>query len=264
MHALDKGDMAFVTNEIRTEKWQPATYALYIVDVVLLKISLGTFFLRIVQNSPAMRIIIYVILAIITIYGTVFLLLFKIGHCGIAVGSFETCSYQHEFILVSSVWSFLAGFTEFAFAVMAMTVIWNLQLPRSQKLITGALIAFGSIGGVAAIIRGYYTIVDSVNLNIPAQFKAGYCIALQMSIGITAACLATLKPLMVSFFHVVRGSSVARPGEYIYGRADRASSARPPIMSMDTTKDGIKVTNIFTTFPEEEEGQSEPGHISAA
>ncbi|GAM86207.1 hypothetical protein ANO11243_042190 [Dothideomycetidae sp. 11243] len=248
--AVNEGALALVVSDKHTQILLSVSYALYIVDVVVLKISLGTFFLRIVKKNPVMRTIVYIILTLITLYGTVFFLLFTAGHCGVAEHSATKCSYQTQFNIVSYVWSFLSGATEFVFAIMAIVVIGRLQLPRSQKFITGALVAFGSMGGVAAIVRGYYTIRDSMKLDVSAQFLAGDWIALQMSIGLTAASLATLKPLLVSFVTMIKGSSAARVTGYTHGQTVATTTTTRPGGTI-SEKEGIVITNEWVTHQED-------------
>ena len=170
--------------------------ASYITTMILVKISLGIFFLKIFLAHRSYQIFIYVLLALSTLSGIAYLIM-NIATCGIASAfSPESCSFGSAFQYVSVIWGFLNALTDLTFSVLSVLALRNANLKRGTKWLVSGLLVFGTIGGFASIVRVLVTLgftgtppeVRALQIGRWSNIEAGICI--------TAASLVTLRPLV--------------------------------------------------------------------
>lgn len=173
--------------------------------MIMVKISIGLFFLNLFTIAFAwQRIMIYVLVSISTVFGAVYLIM-TFATCGIMVQSQKTtplrtgsdwCPIQDAFVVISIVWSVMNAITDLAFQALSVHVLWNVKLPRATKISAIMLLVVGSIGGIASIARVVVQTplqdirMSGVLLGLWSNAEAGLCI--------TAASLITLRPLLQS------------------------------------------------------------------
>ncbi|KAF4549942.1 Hypothetical protein D9617_19g102470 [Elsinoe fawcettii] len=179
-----------------------ADTSLYIFTMVLLKISLGLFFLDIFKAYLPQRLVVWFIMITSTLWGIAYCL-FSVLSCGLLRGFFPTandCAVWHQYADFSRAWSSYNAATDMIFAGISVHALWIANLRLRTKIYASALLVFGSIGGIASIIRivvlseaGQGAAVYTIGL------QSGYWTLVEAGIGITAANLACLRPLLRAF-----------------------------------------------------------------
>lgn len=95
----------------------------------------------------------------------------------------------------------LNSVTDGIFTLLPISIIWQTTLPRGKKISVAVVISLASLGSLASCVRTYYVsglgpstrfYVDSTKTIIWAVVEPG--------LGITAACLATFRPLYARLF----------------------------------------------------------------
>ncbi|KAI4719400.1 hypothetical protein E4T48_04337 [Aureobasidium sp. EXF-10727] len=146
----------------------------YALDSVFLKISLGFFFLRIIIE-PWQRAVIYICMAISTIYGFIYFGIVTFG-CG-----------DPEKFLIRTVQNKCISITD---------VIIPLNMPRITKFWAYLLLALGAAGSIVSLIRfGYVEGLKPGKHFIKQSAKFALYSTIEPGLGITAVNFATLRPL---------------------------------------------------------------------
>ncbi|KAG9664199.1 hypothetical protein KCU64_g834, partial [Aureobasidium melanogenum] len=189
--------------------------AFYIMTSMFLKLSLAVFFLRIVVAKWQRFII---------IIGTSIFCLFTLAFFFVAV--FQ-CGPPSQFLLNNAKgkclpWSVtgplnyihgtLNAMTDWIFVSLPMLVIRNANMNRKGKASVIGVLAIGVFGSVASIVRLYY--IKDIHPGASSAtefFSKAATIAIvsiiELGLGVTAACLATLRPLFKSLVDYSQRSS---------------------------------------------------------
>ncbi|KAI4852947.1 hypothetical protein E4T44_01149 [Aureobasidium sp. EXF-8845] len=182
-------------------------FAFYILSSLFLKLSLAVFFLRIVVAKWQRYTI---------IIGTSIFSLFTFAFFFVAV--FQ-CGPPADFLLNNAKgkclpWSVtgplnyihgtLNALTDWIFVSLPILVIRNANMNNRAKSSVIGVLAIGVLGSVASVVRLYYVKDIHPGASSAAEFfsKAStIAIAsiIEIGLGVTAACLATLRPLFKSF-----------------------------------------------------------------
>ncbi|KAG9569467.1 hypothetical protein KCU71_g4620, partial [Aureobasidium melanogenum] len=189
--------------------------AFYIMTSMFLKLSLAVFFLRIVVAKWQRFII---------IIGTSIFCLFTLAFFFVAV--FQ-CGPPSQFLLNNAKgkclpWSVtgplnyihgtLNAMTDWIFVSLPILVIRNANMNRKGKASVIGVLAIGVFGSVASIVRLYY--IKDIHPGASSAtefFSKAATIAIvsiiELGLGVTAACLATLRPLFKSLVDYSQRSS---------------------------------------------------------
>ena len=99
---------------------------------------------------------------------------------------------------MTAVWSLLTAITDLMYGVLSVLAIRTLQMRWRAKATTACLCALGSIGGLASIVRFVLLIVNDMPgiSQLGASLLAAQWSIIEPGMGITAAALATLRPLI--------------------------------------------------------------------
>lgn len=172
--------------------------------MIALKASIGFLLLRIFTVHATSKYIIYA-----TVSVAAFLGLLNIGYtlarpCQLWTQFFPgiaKCSadfgQEAQWFATEIAWAVWNAFSDLVLATLSIMAVVELQLPRKTKVSACLLLAFGTIGGLASIIRigilipqmpGTSTLGESIDPSIWTVIEPG--------VGITAASLATLRPLV--------------------------------------------------------------------
>ncbi|GAB7346583.1 hypothetical protein MBLNU457_5771t1 [Dothideomycetes sp. NU457] len=168
----------------------------YILTMTLLKVSLGLFFLNIFTRRRSwQRYVIHAIIWFSVLYGIINIG-FSLGTCGPEKLFGATCKLRSAYSQISISWSSINIITDFMLAALTIQAIWTAHLPIPTKITASAVLALGTMGGVASIVR---IILISLPNGSPSQgLGAAYWSLIEASIGIAAASFATLRPLFRS------------------------------------------------------------------
>lgn len=177
--------------------------AFYISSSIFLKLSLAAFFLRIVIE-PWQRRTIYISTALYTLYtsGYLFVVIFQCGNPSLfLVHRIEGKCISWSIIgPLNYAHGSLNAATDWMFATIPFFMLWKTQIPRQAKISVYCISALGVFGSIASLIRlAYIQGLDSSSFRF---FETAVSIAdlsiIEPGLGITAASLATLRPLLRS------------------------------------------------------------------
>ncbi|RDW89746.1 hypothetical protein BP6252_01778 [Coleophoma cylindrospora] len=199
-------------------KWWWACEPVYVLANMSLKLSIGIFLLRIAV-ARTHRLIIYTVIVVSEVYGAAYFLLFCLQCIPSKyfwtqyTGGSGSCMNTKIIIDATYVYSAISCWADWTLGVIPVFLVWNLQMNSRTKLSVGCILAVGAVASTATIIRIPYV----KNLGDVADFlyaTTGVAIwsTSETGIGITASCVATLRPLFRTFFmRTAAGSSSQGP-----------------------------------------------------
>jgi hypothetical protein len=123
----------------------------YILSILALKISLGIFFLRIMTHTWH-RYVIYLMMMLSTLYSSGYFF-FSLFQCGVfsnievfAVRRFtgDHCVTGEQALAVSYGHAAVTASTDWAFAIIALIVIFRLKIKKRDKAIVGLVLCLGT------------------------------------------------------------------------------------------------------------------------
>ncbi|KAF2227234.1 hypothetical protein BDZ85DRAFT_299830 [Elsinoe ampelina] len=176
-----------------------ADTSLYIFTMVFLKISLGFFFRDIFKAHRAQRMLVWFIMITSTLWG-IANCLFSVFSCGLLRGflvNAPDCAVWHQYGKFSIAWSSYNAATDMILAIIAVHALWIANLHTRAQIYASIVLIFGTVGGVASIVR--IAVITEASQGLQAYtigLKSGYWTLLEAGIGITAANLACLRPLL--------------------------------------------------------------------
>jgi hypothetical protein len=202
--------------------------------MVIIKISLGIFYLRIVVTRWQ-QVTVYVTVGIAALYGTYyfFAILFACGlpskfllntlegHC---VGSREA---RFAINMTAGV---INAVTDFVLAILPISLIRKASMPLPDKIAASMVLLLGCLGGAISVVRLAYIHGLDYNKNF---FEVGVEITIwsiiEAGICITAASFATLRPLCRSCLDTTRRTitSVHSANDYRRSSALRLQTRDP-------------------------------------
>jgi hypothetical protein len=132
-------------------QWILVTEDFYILTMLALKMSLGTFFLRILVRTWERRII-YIIVTVSTLYG-IGLFFFAVFQCGIFENAFDfwskltshRCITPPQVKTVTYTYAIITIATDFAFALLPVKTLWESAMQMKEKLIVGFILLLGTM-----------------------------------------------------------------------------------------------------------------------
>jgi hypothetical protein len=176
----------------------------YALTCIILKISLGLFFLRIITERWQ-RNVIYAGIIINTVYGIIYFGLCTFG-CGdpskyLLHLSLQQCiSIRQVVIPASYVFTGLNAALDWIMALLPISTIWNLNMPKATKFWAYLLMLMGATGSIVSLIR--FAFVQSLEPDVMFFKNTGrlaFYSHIEPGLGIAAVCLATLRPLFKKF-----------------------------------------------------------------
>jgi len=177
---------------------------LYVLTVFSVKLSIGSFLLRLVQR-PIQKYIIITTLTLVSVYTAtyLFLVIFQCqpvsrawyplnqGKClpdRVIVGS----SYAHSAVIGSS---------DLVFAILPIYLVWHLQMNKRMKFSVAGLLGVGALGGITTFIRMPY--IKGLAAADPEEFFSATAhlaiwTCVEPGVAIFVGSAAALRPLFRS------------------------------------------------------------------
>ncbi|KAF4548651.1 Hypothetical protein D9617_26g078640 [Elsinoe fawcettii] len=173
-------------------------YGFYILCLIVLKLSMGFFFLRILRHHTIQTAIIYVLCATVIVSGMIFF-----GFATFTCAQFRDiqsirgkCAYQKEADVSNTVFSVLNILTGIVFVGLAVTPLVQSKMPRSTKIVASLILALGSIGCFASAVRLSLVLEPTDYMRWLPQFvNSGRWVITETTTGIVATNLALTRPL---------------------------------------------------------------------
>ncbi|KAK8231395.1 hypothetical protein HDK77DRAFT_499945 [Phyllosticta capitalensis] len=213
-------------------KYVFASIIIYLISLCLTKLSILLQYLRIFGTQPAMRIACFATIAFVVTYT------FVAGGMNIF-----NCKPIHYFwsraldptggscLDFEAVWFTHAGiniFSDFLMIVLPMPVLRSLKIHRRQKVALMAIFAFGSFGGVTAILR-LKSLARVSKSNDVTYDNTGALLwsTVECNVAIMCASLPSLKVLVSRYFphllSTIGSGSRSNPASGRYARSGRRS-----------------------------------------
>lgn len=240
----------------------------YSLTMIVVKISIGIFFLKLfTKNFKWQRILVYVLVAISTTFGAVYLIM-TWASCGIMVRSQATtamhtgsdwCPIQDTFVIISIVWSVLNAITDITFQALSIHVLWHAKLNRATKTSAALLLVLGSIGGIASIARiAVQTPLQDIRmsgvlLGLWSNVEAGLCI--------TAASLITLRPLFHSCLERTKSTIASMSAKSNEPKRTASQSTEEFDLEQGKSKGGVIITKTWEVKDKDVDEASRDGSI---
>lgn len=229
--------------------------AFYALSILFLKLSLGAFFLRVFSILRFQRTIIYTVVGISTILTLVSFVL-SAATCGASGGFFQStsvssCNVGRVYSIITTIWSYVNAVGDFIFAALAVDAIRRAQMKMKTKIIAALVLVIGTSGGVASLIRVSIITKKASVIGPSHGLAAGKLTIVEIGVGMTAANLACLRPLLRKLQETFSTSiSSAQP-----------TGASRPAQSQMTKSKAPTVTTTFmvTTAAADEEQIETPG-----
>ncbi|KAF2640820.1 hypothetical protein P280DRAFT_399457, partial [Massarina eburnea CBS 473.64] len=186
---------------------------LIVIGISLVKLSVAFFLLRIIQR-PQYRLVLYCMIAILvpsTLVWT-FTLLFQCTPVAAAwnpeLRSNAQCMSRTTYRNLNVFNSSINAATDLSLAILPLSIVWGLRVSLHAKLSLAAVLGLGFFSSAAAIVR-MPLIYNMWSQHDPFAHSGTFCIwsVIEMTTGMTAACLPTLKPLfstLSTFFSDVK------------------------------------------------------------
>lgn len=193
-----------------------AIFGIYILATITFKLSLAIFFLRVVHERWQ-RQLIYASATLCTVVGLVwfFVALFQCGNPGDYM-THELEGKCLDFNTILAPFNYIHGslnaVTDWIFAIVPIFVVRKAQMSPKAKASVIGILALGAAGSITSLVRLAYVHVLGVPLDRLYIEAPRYAIVsiIELGFGITAASMATLRPLFSQFLdkatYVMRSS----------------------------------------------------------
>ncbi|KAI9151378.1 hypothetical protein HJFPF1_08580 [Paramyrothecium foliicola] len=181
---------------------------LYVLTGMAIKASIAIFLLRICVHRSH-KIIIWVVTGVTEVYSLFFFLLFVLQCRPTSLFWLRytadppkgTCL---DATIVSNAfygYSAISCLTDWTYSILPIFMVWNLQMNRRVKVSVVLILAAGAIASSATIVRfPYLHSLTDINDFLYSTTDVAIWSTVETGLGITAAAIATLRPLLRSFF----------------------------------------------------------------
>ncbi|PYI01106.1 hypothetical protein BO78DRAFT_411746 [Aspergillus sclerotiicarbonarius CBS 121057] len=259
-------------------KYAYATELLYNPILGLVKTSVLVFLLRLTGQKIAVRSAIWVILGVnaIAVIVTFFVTMF---HCTPIAANWDTEAYPDakclNFANLVTGTAAVSICTDVLVLILPTWIVYNLHIPRRQRLMLVGVLSFGLLTVVAGLVR--VILLDRYDRHTPydSTHSVLFCIStIEVGLAFIAACAPSLKPLIVKTIPRLFASKGRSDGDYNkqskpgmayeLDNRSRRSRYRPgqsmvalePNWEQEVDKDGILTTELEVRWDEGSSAES--------
>ncbi|KAK0377326.1 hypothetical protein CLIM01_05321 [Colletotrichum limetticola] len=174
---------------------------LYIISTCLLKISVGYFLIRVSIRRSHIWILRILMIGTVLFGSTYFFMV--MFQCRPIQTFWEEsprtegkCFSNRVVVIMTFTASIINCLADWAFGILPLFIVWSLSLPKRTRLLAFGILSFAAIGSAATVARSVYipTLLDGDDF-LWATTDVALWSTVEPGIGITAASLATLRPL---------------------------------------------------------------------
>ncbi|PSR79065.1 hypothetical protein BD289DRAFT_375944 [Coniella lustricola] len=203
----------------------------YVLANMAIKASIALFLLRLCVTKLH-RAIIWTVFAVTEVYGLFFFLLFILqcrptSHFWLRYGDNPPAGTCLDATVISDsfyAYSAISCWTDWTYSILPIFLVWNLQMNRRVKWSVVGILAAGAIASSATIVRfPYLNSLTDIDDFLFATTDVAIWSTVETGIGITAAAVATLRPLLRTFF----GSGSSAPGHGTSARQWHRTGSQP-------------------------------------
>ncbi|KAI0205402.1 hypothetical protein F4808DRAFT_283246 [Astrocystis sublimbata] len=277
-------------DEIEALKWQALATASYVLNMWLIKLSIGLFLLRLAVQK-VYKWILWVSIIIVGIW-TLALFFWNIFQCYpveaqwdytiLESDSSSRCVSPDEIVNAAYALSALTVLSDWLYALLPIPMIWNAKMTAQAKWSVIAVLSLGVFASVATLVRLVFLadITDLADI-LHAATNTMIWTLIEPGIAISAASLATIRPLLRrwkirGFTHSERshvnttgwshtqGSRARKPGKMPgFGPQDVTmidlESARPPYTAESQTPiTALPALKVATHLPKYSDDEYSP------
>ncbi|KAF2150184.1 hypothetical protein K461DRAFT_296561 [Myriangium duriaei CBS 260.36] len=172
-----------------------------ILGLIMLKISVGFFFVYIFAHHRFHCFCIYVIMILSTISGLLYLPfgVFTCAQFKTYPGQATHCSHRLQSIssILYILFTIITILGDLSYGIMGCAALWNARLERTSKISASLLLCFGSVGGAGSIVR---LVIFLIPVHDPQgvtrqQILVIKWLLIDLACGVCAANLIMIKPL---------------------------------------------------------------------
>ncbi|KAH7402974.1 hypothetical protein BKA64DRAFT_706482 [Cadophora sp. MPI-SDFR-AT-0126] len=187
-------------------KYQTLGLLFYIVDAITVKLSIGILLLRITQQRRySYAIFACMFMLVLTNIAMFGIMLFQCKPISYYWDQFVlevhtvqgTCIDRQIVLNIGYLFSATGIVVDWAFALMPIPMLWGINMRPQVKLSVIVILGLGIFASTATIVRLIY-VLDLIKSRDPIYdiTHSLIWIVVEMGLGICAACLATLRPLI--------------------------------------------------------------------
>ncbi|TLD17762.1 uncharacterized protein PgNI_01381 [Pyricularia grisea] len=174
---------------------------LYIASTCILKISVGFFLLRI-SVKPCHIWAVRILMLVSLLFGVSYLMVVAMQCLPVSVfweispRDPYQCLPQNVLLVLTYCGSVINGLTDWGFGILPFFIVWSLSLPLKSRIMVIAILSFAMVGCSATIVRAIHVprLLDADDFLYTTADVAIWS-TVEPGIGITAASIATLRPL---------------------------------------------------------------------
>ncbi|KAJ0159793.1 hypothetical protein CTA2_9097 [Colletotrichum tanaceti] len=174
---------------------------LYIISTCLLKISIGYFLLRVSIRRTHVWILRLLMLATV-LFGSTYFFMVMVQCRPVSTFWEESprvegkCFSNRVLLNMAYTASICNCLADWGFGILPLFIGWSLSLPKRTRFLAFGVLSFAAIGSTATVIQSIYipTLLDGDDF-LWATTDVAIWSTVEPGIGITAASIATLRPL---------------------------------------------------------------------
>ncbi|TVY36574.1 hypothetical protein LOCC1_G006859 [Lachnellula occidentalis] len=187
-------------------KYQYLCELCYVLDAVIIKLSIGFLLLRIIPESAKVyRYILYVSMSIMSIW-TIVIFFYVLFQCRPISYTWDTRSGKGKCISAEQIAEASYSFSamdivfDWLFALLPVPMLWNVKMSIQVKVSLFAILGLGIFASIATIVRLQYVVAwADVDDLLYTLAEVLVWTTVETGIGIIAASVATLRPLVGHF-----------------------------------------------------------------
>jgi hypothetical protein len=179
--------------------------------MVLLKVSLSIWFYRLMQHTWQRVVLIFLVVLTVAL-GTAYFF-FELFQCGNPMSSTpwffkkvdDSCIPNAPALGVGYSHAVINAVTDVIICALPLPTIWRAKLNTKERVMISGIILLASSSSIASIVRLAYTrgIIDNTSEFLIKLQPLAIVASVELGLGITAASLITLRPLLSRFAHLI-------------------------------------------------------------
>ncbi|KAG6318804.1 hypothetical protein E4U22_005084 [Claviceps purpurea] len=197
---------ASFTNEddlVAAIMWQALGVAIYILNMMFIKLSIGVFLLRIATQKAYIWAI-RIVLVIITLW-SIGLFIWNLFQCTPIEKQWDfritdgQCAGAGEVLTAAYALSVMTIVTDWFFALIPIPMLWGVKMSTQAKTTVILILSLGIFASVATLIRfRFLTSIERTDDILFRATNASIWSLVEVGVAIIASSLATVRPLLRS------------------------------------------------------------------
>ncbi|KAG5917820.1 hypothetical protein E4U61_002399 [Claviceps capensis] len=197
---------ASFTNEddlVAAIMWQALGVAIYILNMMFVKLSIGVFLLRIATQKSYIWAI-RIVLVIITLW-SIGLFIWNLLQCTPIEKQWDfritdgQCAGAGEVLMAAYALSVMTIVTDWFFALIPIPMLWGVKMSTQAKTTVILILSLGIFASVATLIRfRFLTSIERTDDILFRATNASIWSLVEVGVAIIASSLATVRPLLRS------------------------------------------------------------------